>query len=344
MRALALSLIGILIWTCALAQAGGGAQTDSGGKITASAVWRPPQDFVTKAHEICDKGAGPASFSQCFMNQISAAGTPAAAMAFTRMLYKQSDGQLGIMSAFKNYGLVDAAQVFYPLRANDNYVLLLVNGDPAIIDVDDLQKLERPAMESDPAFQSIKQKYPKADIWPGDRSGNNPWPRMQSLPGGGTQFVVNYPLIDGCHACQHVGLARFGWDFDPSGKFLRTTYMVSPPRLGTGSNCSRPRNRLSHSASDPTSFSSGAARVRSAKLVTIQARGMHAQGIRVVGCDGAGHARICAIGAGVDQRVGSVAAGKRLPGEGTRGVRPGVTVSEIRRVCHQPNAKSRSFR
>jgi hypothetical protein len=205
------------------------AQLKQAGKITAAAVWQPPADFVTKAHAVCDKGAGPASFPECFMNQIAAAGAPGAAVSFTRLLYKSSDGQVGIMTAIKNFGAVDAAQVFYPLRANDNYGLLLLNGDPPILDVDDLTKLDRAAMEQSPMFQAIKRKFAKTDIWPSDHSGSSPWPRVQPLTGGGTELVVNYLLINGCHACEHVGVARFGWDFDATGKLLHTTFIPTPP-------------------------------------------------------------------------------------------------------------------
>jgi len=218
----------------ALPQAGSmGAQaktpTASNDEIGASAVWQPPQDFLGKANLACEKGASPASFSQCFLHQIAAAGASADAVRFTQMLYQQNGGTVGIMTAFKNYGPVDAAQVLYPLRANDNYGLVLVNGDPKVLDVDDLQKLDRAAMEQNPMFQGVKKKFTQTDIWPGDRSGSAPWPRVQPLPGGGTEFVVSYPLIDGCHACQRVGVARFGWDFDASGKLLRTVYLPTPP-------------------------------------------------------------------------------------------------------------------
>ncbi len=194
-----------------------------------ASVWQPPQDFITKTHTVCDKGAGPASYGECFINQMSSAGAPAEALNFTRMLYQQSDGQVGIMTAFKKFGVVDAAQVMYPLRANDNYGLLLINGDPKVLDVDDLQKLDQAAMNENPMFVSVKQKYPQTTVWPGDRSGAQPWPRVQPLAGGGTEFIVTYPLLNGCHACQHVGLARFGWDFDANGKFLKTTFIPTPP-------------------------------------------------------------------------------------------------------------------
>ncbi len=211
------------------AQAANAASQTSSAKITASAVWQPPASFLTKAHNVCDKSAGAASFPACFINQMSASGAPADAVAFTRMLFKQTDGQVGIMAAFKSVGPVDVAQVFYPLRANDNYGLLLVNGDPSILDVDELQKLDRKGMEENPMFQAVKQKYAQTDLWPGDRSGNVPWPRVDNLPDGGKRFVVSYPLINGCHACQHVGLARFGWDFDAKGKFLQAVYIPTPP-------------------------------------------------------------------------------------------------------------------
>ena len=211
------------------AQTAGSASPTASGKIGPSAVWQPPADFITKAHAVCDKTAGPASTGQCFVNQIAAAGAPADAVSFTRMLFQQTNGDVGIMTAFKKFGPVDAAQVLYPLRANDNYGLLLVNGDPSILNVDDFQKLDRATMEQNPMFQAVKRKYPKTDLFTGDRSGDHPWPRTQPLPGGGTEFVVSYPLLDGCHACASNGLARFGWDFDANGKFLRTVYIPTPP-------------------------------------------------------------------------------------------------------------------
>jgi hypothetical protein len=192
-------------------------------------VWQPPVDFLAKAHAVCDKGAGPVSFEECFINQMSVAGAPPDAVTFTRTLSGQTDGQIGIMTAFKGVGPVDLAQVFYPLRANNNYGLLLVNGDPGILDVDDLQKLDRAAMQQDAMFEGIRQQFPQADVWPGDRSGSTPWPRVVALPNGGTQFVVSYPLINGCHACRRVGVARFGWEFDAAGKFLKAAYIPTPP-------------------------------------------------------------------------------------------------------------------
>jgi hypothetical protein len=209
------------------AQPAAPASTD--GRVGPSAIWQPPQDFLAKAHAVCDKGAGPASFPECFINQIAAAGAPADAVSFTRMLYQQSNGQVGIMSAFQKVGPVDEAQVFFPLRANDNYGLLLVNGDPRILDVDNMEKLDSAAMDEDPMYVAVKKKFPEAALWPGDRSGTSPWPQVKALEGGGTEFLVRYPIINGCHACRLLGTVRFGWDFDASGKFLKARYLPIPP-------------------------------------------------------------------------------------------------------------------
>jgi hypothetical protein len=91
-----------------------------------------------------------------------------------------------------------------------------------------ISKLNRATMEQDSLYQAVKQKYPKTDLWPGDRSGNS-WPQTSARPGGGLQFIIGYPLLNGCHACAPTGLARFSWDFDAKGKFLGTKYIPTPP-------------------------------------------------------------------------------------------------------------------
>jgi len=63
------------------------------------------------------------------------------------------------MSEFHKVGPLDVARVMYPLRANDNYGLLLVNGDPKVLDVDDLKRLDRVSMEQNQMYQSVKTKY-----------------------------------------------------------------------------------------------------------------------------------------------------------------------------------------
>jgi hypothetical protein len=194
-------------------------------KIDASAVWQFTPQFLTTGHTACDNSS---HVIECMIDQMSKAGAPAAAVSFTRELYKQSHGDFGIMTGFQDEGPVAFAWITYPLRANTNYGLLLVNGKPPIVNVEDLKMLDSKTMKQSPQFQDLKNQFPQVDVWPGDRDGKT-WPNSQPGPNGGTQFVVGYPLINGCHACARAGMAIFTWNFDAQGKFLGTTFQGMTP-------------------------------------------------------------------------------------------------------------------
>jgi len=147
------------------------------------------------------------------------AGAPASAVAFTRELYSQSHGEFGIMTGFQNHeGPVAFGWITYPLRANTNYGLLLLNGHPSIVNVENFKLLDTKTMKSSPQFQDLRNQFPKVDVWPGDRDGKT-WPNAQLGPNGGTQFVVGYPLINGCHACARAGSAIFTGTSTPRENF-----------------------------------------------------------------------------------------------------------------------------
>ena len=42
---------------------------------------------------------------------------------------------------------------------------------------------------------------------------------------GGNACNVPQHDLNGCHACERVGSARFAFDFDPNGKFLDSTLL-----------------------------------------------------------------------------------------------------------------------
>jgi len=198
-------------------------------RITAASVWQIPATFLAAAHKACDNALHPPSFAECFINQMSAAGAPMPAVAFTRMLYKQSNGDVGIMTGFNKVGPVDVAFVTYPLRANTNNGILFINGDPKIINAEDLKLLNQTEMQQSPQFQNTKAQFPNVSVWPGDRDGTT-WPNSNPNSEGGISFTVGYPLRNGCHACAHAGFAEFNWKFDAKGKFLGTSFMgMTPP-------------------------------------------------------------------------------------------------------------------
>jgi len=208
---------------------------EGGGKIGASAVWQMGPTFLATAHKACDNAPQPPSYAECFIAQMSKAGAPAAAVAFTQMLYQQSGGDVGIMSGFNPVGPVDVAWIVYPLRANTNNGLLLVNGSPRIVNAEDLKLLDQKGMEQSFQYQDLQNQFPKVGVWPGDRDGTT-WPNTQQGPSNGLQFILGYPLINGCHACAHAGTALFTWNFDAQGKFLGTTFMGLTPAPLPGAN------------------------------------------------------------------------------------------------------------
>lgn len=199
--------------------------------ITAAAVWKMPDAARTNILKKCGDATQPPSFADCFINQMAANGASAQAVAFTRALYKASNGDVGIMNGFQKVGPVDIAWVNYPLRANTNYGLLFVNGQPPILNVEDLKLLDQTGMEQSPQFQNTKSQFPKVAVWPGDRDGTT-WPNSQQRSSGGIEFTVGYPLLNGCHACERAGTVMFNWKFDATGKFQGTSFIgMTPPPL-----------------------------------------------------------------------------------------------------------------
>lgn len=198
-------------------------------RVTTASVWHMPSTFLPATHKACDNAPQPPTFAECFIDQMSKAGAPPAAVAFTRRLFQQSGGDVGIMSGFNKVGPVDVAFVVYPLRANTNNGIMFVNGTPRIINAEDLKLLDQATMQQSPQFQNTKAQFPEVSVWPGDRDGTT-WPNSSKNPDGSLSFTLGYPLLNGCHACERAGFAEFNWNFARNGKFLGTSFMgLTPP-------------------------------------------------------------------------------------------------------------------
>ena len=186
-----------------------------------SAVWHPPADFRSQVLTACENRG--ASFGQCFVDQMKAAGASPDALAFARLIHGG-----GYIQAFRPVTRVGIAAVFYPFRANENDGLCLVNGQPPAVNIDDLQKLPADQMDSDRAYAAVKKSHPNADLWPGDRSSADSLLAV-TFPDGSQQFVADYRVQEGCHACAVLGQAFFGFKFDRSGKFTGSEFSGFTP-------------------------------------------------------------------------------------------------------------------
>lgn len=214
----------MVLCTFLISGAVGVAQTQDGSssKIGESAVWQIPPNFVANAHKTC--GEATPDFSRCFIDQMTKAGASVGAVNFTRMLFNGGKGDVGILTGFHAVGPVDIGWVTYPLRANTNYGLLLLNGKPRIVNAEDMKRLDHKGLEQSAQFHDLTEQFPRVDVWPGDRDGKT-WPTSQTDSDGGLQFTIGYPLINGCHACAHEGTAIFSWNFDAKGKFQGTQFI-----------------------------------------------------------------------------------------------------------------------
>lgn len=151
----------------------------------------------------------------CILDAMKAHGASAQAI----MVAEYFEGR-GYLIEFEETGLIDRATLFYPGRANDNWEPVLVNGEPLIVEVPW-------AVEGDVRlnqyYAPLAQRYPKMRMWNGDNHFEGMEPRAE----GGQRFIFGFNLVDGCHACEVLGVARVAFDFDETGRFLGTTYL--PP-------------------------------------------------------------------------------------------------------------------
>jgi hypothetical protein len=178
---------------------------------------------IQRMREACTKAA-PEKYGECLISEMSAAGAPAGAVAFTRRLQNEM-GQIAYARDFREAGKVAIVSIEYMLRANENRGWLLVNGTPLLIDVDDMQRLPKDTLLGDPAYAALVQRYPRVMLFPGDRS-DTAEPKVETLPDKGERFVVRYLLQNGCHACERIGSATFAFDFDQAGRFRGTRLLA----------------------------------------------------------------------------------------------------------------------
>jgi hypothetical protein len=87
-------------------------------------------------------------------------GTPDDTVRFRHELSKQRHGELGIMTGFHDERPVPFAWITYPLRAKTNYGLLLVNGRPRIVNVEDPKLLDVKTMKQVPSSVIRKRNFP----------------------------------------------------------------------------------------------------------------------------------------------------------------------------------------
>ena len=201
---------------------------DSTSPITAKAVWTPTPEQLSDIRRKCTEG-DPAQHEACFLDAMKSAGASDEAMTFVKEFAANG---LAYVRAFRDTGRVDIAYIEYLFRANDLDGVLLVNGTPPIIDVDDHKFLSQEDLRKDDDYAALLQKNPKVSVFPADRY-HTELPMATSAANGGQEFQVEYLLQDGCHACARLGTLIVAFEFDSSARFTGVSALGVRPNPKT---------------------------------------------------------------------------------------------------------------
>src|SRR5277367_6100039 len=184
-------------------------------RVSAAAVWTPSPDALAAIRQKCGE-ADPTHIERCFLNEMKAAGGSPEALTFAESLASS----LGVvyLRAFRHVERVDVAYIECAFRANELEGVLLVNGNPSPIDVDDESFTVDEEMRKNAPYAALAEQYPHISVWPGDRFDSK-LPTVTSTGWGTQTFLVQYTLRDGCHACAEVGTAKLAFNFDTRGNF-----------------------------------------------------------------------------------------------------------------------------
>jgi predicted secreted protein len=183
-------------------------------RITSTAVWNPEPGALDEIRRKCVEG-NPAQHEACFVDAMKSAGASEEAVAFVKE-FAPGNG-LAYIRAFRDTGLVDVAYIEYLYRANELDGVLLVNGTPPMINVDDDKLVSQEDFRGNATAVALREDHPRISMWPGDRYHTD-WPKAISSSTG-DKFEVSYLLLDGCHACAGIGTAIMAFNFDSSGRF-----------------------------------------------------------------------------------------------------------------------------
>lgn len=203
------------------------ANQETDDPISAAAVWAPDGDALTEIQQRCQSETS-VPYSQCFVDQMGSFAS-SEAVGFTQSLLDQTPARVGYLSGLREAGPVDLGLVAYPGRPGVTPGWALVNGAPAVVNVDDLGRLPQSTMEKDSQFNLLRAKYPKIMLAIENAERTDNLPPMEAQGEGSLRFVITYSLKEPCAACKAVGYARFGFDFDAAGKFLGTKFIGVNP-------------------------------------------------------------------------------------------------------------------
>ena len=187
-------------------------------QVGASAVWDPGTGLFFELQQ-CHFNLP--TRADCVSSIMDREGASQEAISFVRGF----DGEFMLVS-FAESGRVDLGVLFYPIRANNNWQNVMLNGNPRLVFAEDAWDLD---FSSQAGYDSLTTTQSDLIFW----SSENTLQKIQSLPSGEQRFVFSYPFYRGCHACGVGGYGLAGFEFDSEGRFM------GRKALGVGSSVPR---------------------------------------------------------------------------------------------------------
>lgn len=120
------------------------------------------------------------------------------------------------LSDFQEMGKVDLGSIVDPWRANSNGDFALLNGTPSVVLAEAEGRLVEVAIERDLAYDTLITEFPDLLLWPPD----NVFEAFGPAADGGQRFILQFYLVNGCHACVTGYMARVTLDFASDGTYL----------------------------------------------------------------------------------------------------------------------------
>jgi hypothetical protein len=200
------------------------ANHETDDQIGEEAIWNAGPEDLSEIGQAC-KITDAARYRDCFVEQMGEYAS-SDAVAFTQMMASQKSPRLGYLAGLREYGVVDLGYVAYPGNGNMHQGWALVNGIPAVVNLDDVAILPKPAMEKDPQYIALRQSHPQMQLVVNDEQRKaDTSPQIERLPGEGERFVIPYSLQEPCAGCAPLAQASFGFDFNDAGKFVGIKFL-----------------------------------------------------------------------------------------------------------------------
>ena len=200
------------------------ANEETDDQIGDEAVWNAGNDDLRAIEQACNN-ASATGYTDCFIDQMGGYAS-SEAVAFTELLTSQKPQRLGYLAGMRESGIVDLGYVAYPGNAQPSQGWALLNGVPALINVDDLSLLPKAELEKDARFKALRNDHPRLQLAVIDKQRQpGSAPKIEPLGEGGNRFVVPYSLKEDCAGCGAIANANFGFDFDAAGKFLGVKFL-----------------------------------------------------------------------------------------------------------------------